>query len=232
MGETLEQLNREGAERLYPSLTNPSWLVLTERRRLLQGWLAKLPNGPLDVLDIGGRIQPYRPLLDGRLRHYVAVDIRATALVDVVARGEQLPLRNDEVDLVLCTQVMEYVPDPSAVIAEIYRVLKPGGTLLLSVPAMFPADSEQDLWRFTPGSVRLLLSRFREMEIQPEGSSIHGFFRTNALWIACFARPVILAGILRITLIPLLNLAALSLAFLFPATNDQFAANFSAAARK
>jgi len=232
MGETLEQVNKEGTERLHPSLTNPSWLVLTQRRKLFEAWIGELPSGNLDVLDIGGRIQPYRPLLHGRPRRYVAVDMRASPLVDVIARAEQLPLRSDEFDLVICTQVLEYVPELRAVIAEIYRVLKPGGSLLLSMPAIFPPDSVQDLWRFTPASIRLLLSRFRDVEIRAEGSSIHGLFRTTALWIAYFARPALLARILRMTIIPLLNMTAVLLASILRTSNDQFAANFSAFARK
>jgi SAM-dependent methyltransferase len=230
--ETLEQIMREGRERLNPSLANPSWLVLTERRRLFRAWLTSIPGQQLNVLDIGGRIQPYRHLLEGRFRRYLAVDVRQTPLVDVIARGEQLPLKENEFDVVLCTQVLEYVPELRQVIAEIHRVLKPGGTLLLSVPAMFPTDSDQDLWRFTPGSLRLLLSSFRDVEIRAEGSSIHGLFRTIAVWITCFARPAVVAGLLRFTLVPFLNLSAVCLAWAVPTRNEQFAANFSAFAHK
>jgi SAM-dependent methyltransferase len=230
--ETLEQVNREGRERLYPSLTNPSWLVLRERRKLFNRWLAMIPGRQLRVLDVGGRIQPYRPLLEDRLECYIAVDVRSTPLVTLVARGEQLPLRDCQFDLVICTQVLEYIPEPRQVIAEIYRVLKPGGTLLVSVPAMFPRDSEEDSSRFMPKSLRMLLSPFREVEVLPEGSSIHGLFRTIAIWFALFAKPAILAKLLELTLIPLLNMAAMSLASIIPTTNDQFAANFSACAQK
>ena len=230
--DTVEQVNREGGARLNPSLSNPNWLVLTQRHRLFRGWLARISGQQLNVLDIGGRIQPYRPLLEGRFRRYLAIDVRHTPLVDVIARGEQLPLREGQFDVVLCTQVLEYVPEFRQVIDEIYRVLKPGGALLLSVPAIFPIDSDQDLWRFTPGSLRLLLSSFRRTEIQPEGSSVHGLFRTIAIWIACFARPAIVASLLRYTLIPFLNLTAVCLGRAVPTTNDQFAANFSAYAQK
>ena len=48
--------------RLYPSLTNPSYLVLRSRRLLFSNWTRTLGNN-LTVLDVGGRYQPYRPLL-------------------------------------------------------------------------------------------------------------------------------------------------------------------------
>jgi SAM-dependent methyltransferase len=230
--DTREQANREGRERLNPSLANPSWLVLRERRRLFSRWLTAVPGKELIVLDVGGRIQPYRPLLEARVGQYIAVDLRHTPLVSAIARAELLPMRDNQFDLVICTQVLEYISDPRQAIREIHRVLKPGGKLLLSVPAMFPRDSEEDAWRFLPCSLRMLLAPFRDVEILPEGSSIHGFFRTMALGVIYFARPAILTTLLRLTLIPLLNLGAVSLAFVFPVRNDEFAANFSAIAEK
>src|ERR1700751_2151546 len=134
MQTTFEQREREGRERLYPSVTNPNWLVLRERRKILQAWLVNLPSESLHVLDVGGRIQPYRPLLADRLEHYVAIDIRPAPLVNVVAQGEHLPFPNDHFDLAICTQVLEYIAQPGQLISEIRRVLKPGGFLFLSTP--------------------------------------------------------------------------------------------------
>jgi SAM-dependent methyltransferase len=63
---------------------------------------------------------------------------RATAAVAgltpelVRANVESLPFEDGAFDLVLCTQVLEHVVDPAAVLRELARVLEPGGTLLLS----------------------------------------------------------------------------------------------------
>ena len=230
--ETLDTVSREGRERLYPSLTNPSWLVLRRRREIFRRWLARVDGRDLDVLDVVGRIQPYRPLLEGRVRRYVAVDLRQTPLVNVVGRGEQIPFAEDQFDLVICTQVLEYIPEPATVIAEIHRVLKPGGCLLLSVPAVFPRDSDHDLWRFLPESLRYLLRSFCEVEVVAEGSSITGFLRTANVCMVMFARPALLRTLLRFTLIPLLNIAAASIELLPGSSSDQLAANFSAFATK
>ena len=230
--ETLQELIREGRARLYPSVTNPSWLVLRKRREIFQKWLAGLQSEKLSVLDVGGRIQPYRPLLEGRLRNYVAVDLRRTPLVTVVARGEQIPLAGAQFDLVICTQVLEYVADPACVIREIYRVLKPGAGLLLSVPAIFPRDSENDSWRFMPQSLRILLRSFHDLEIVPEGSSIAGLFRTACVATTTLARPALLSRLLTFTLIPMLNLMGFCLETILPNSNDQFTANFSVFAKK
>jgi len=71
------------------------------------------------VLDIGGRLQPYRLLLRARTKRYVAVDMQITPLVDVRAAAEALPFRDEQFDFAICTQVLEYLPDPGLAVAEI-----------------------------------------------------------------------------------------------------------------
>jgi len=230
--ETLESLRRAGHERLYPSITNPNWLVLRRRREIFKRWITQLEGRELSVLDLGGRIQPYRPLVESRLGRYFAVDLVINPLVSIVGRGEQIPVCSEEFDLVFCTQVLEYVADPVAVISEIHRILKPGGTLFLSVPAVFPRDSVEDKWRFLPGSLRVLVSGFSHSEIVAEGSSVSGFCRTFAVSMVTFTKPVMLQKILAVTAVPIVNLLAASLESLLRSSNDQLSANFSVLARK
>jgi SAM-dependent methyltransferase len=229
--ETLEEVHRQAVARLYPSITNPNWLVLRRRRQIFQQWLLQEKND-LDVLDVGGRIQTYRALFQDRLRSYVAMDLRSAPLVNAVARAEQIPFASNQFDLVICTQVLEYIPDPRIVMAEIRRVLKPGGRLLLSIPAVFPRDADQDTWRFLPQSIKILLADFAQMEIAPEGTSITGFFRTICVCLQMFIRPAIVRNVSKFTLVPLLNVTGICLESLFPNTNDQFTANYSVLARK
>lgn len=230
--ETLDAVHREGRSRLYPSLTHHSWLVLRRRREILQRWFARLGGRELDVLDVGGRIQPYRPLLEGRLRRYVALDLRLTPLVTIVARGEQMPLLSEQFDLVICTQVLEYVREPVAVIAEMWRVLKPGGCLALSVPSVWPRDADEECWRFLPESLRQLLREFSHVEIVAEGGSVIGFFRSINACLSMFARYPSIRLVFRYTVAPVVNLAGEFFDLISGSRNDQFAANYSAYAVK
>ncbi len=50
-----------------------------------------------------------------------------------VARGEDLPFDDDSVDVVVLNHIYEHVVDPEAVVADIHRVLRPGGLLYLGV---------------------------------------------------------------------------------------------------
>lgn len=230
--ETLEEVSRQGRERLHPSLTNPSWLVLRKRREIFQKWLAEFGDHQLDVLDIGGRIQPYRPLLENRMRSYVALDLRPTPLVNVVALGEQIPLVSEHFDLVVCAQVLEYIFDPGTLIAEVHRVLKPGGCFLLSVPSTGPRDADEECWRFFPAALRQLLAAFTQVEIVPEGGSIAGVFRAANSCVNILVRYPLLRSVYRYTLCPVLNLSGAMFERFSDSTNDQLVANYSVRARK
>jgi len=230
--ETLESVQIAARDRLYPSLRDPSWLVLRRRRELFEKWISLLNAHDLRVLDVGGRVQPYRPLLEARVRHYVAIDLLGTPVVDIQARGEQLPFSDEKFDLVICTQVLEYAPKPENLIAEIHRVLKPCGYLFLSAPAASVRDSDVDCWRFLPAGLEKLLISFSDVEVAPEGSSIVGLFRAINSCLDIFVRYPALRTVFRYTLCPLVNLFGEFADRVAGSKNDQFAANYSVCARK
>lgn len=227
----LEQVQRESRARLHPSLRNPNWLILRRRRQIFEAGLSRLRGHGLSVLDIGGRLQPYRPLLEARAKSYVAVDLQMTPLVNVGAAAEALPFRDEQFDLVICTQVFEYLPDPGLAVAEIKRVLRKGGVLFLSAPSVFLRDNDKEYWRFLPESLRYLLREFETVEVNPEGNSLTGFFRTCNVFLMSFFRPRVLAPLWQWTFVPFLNVAGCVLEEL-AGSNDDFTANYSVWARK
>ena len=226
--DAVKEFQNASRKRLYPSIINPNWLVLRKRRELFRHWLeGSLPKGGT-VLDIGGRIQPYRTLLPET--RYLAIDLRVTPLVNVVANAERIPFPSQGFDLVLCTQMLEYAPDPGLVLSEIHRVLKPGGRVLLSVPSVFPQDADEDRWRFLPPGIRQLLSAFSEVEIVPEGGSIAGFFRTINVCLHMFAKYSAIRTVLSYTVIPALNLMGRE--EIARSSNEVFAVTYSVMAWK
>ena len=74
-----------------------------------------------------------------------------------VANLGELPIENARFDRILCTQVLEHVPDPQRVLAELHRVLKPGGRILFSAPLFFPEHQKpHDYYRYTRFALRRL----------------------------------------------------------------------------
>lgn len=77
-----------------------------------------------------------------------AVRVPAGAQVGFLkADAQRLPLRDDTVDAVISVAVLQLIPDPTAALAEMVRVLKPGGRLALMVPTV---GSASRLWQLLP----------------------------------------------------------------------------------
>src|SRR5215470_12847068 len=227
----VEALQAAGRRRLFPPITDSSWLVLRARRKNFSRWLAALQLQNASVLDVGGRLQPYRELLSPSCRYW-SVDLRPSALLSAVANAESLPFHEGTFDLVICTQMLEYAPSPQRVISEIHTVMKTGGTLLLSAPSIFPRDSEFDTWRFFPAAYRNLLAQFSDLEILPEGGSIAGVVRTTAVFARASAHYEALRSVLDFTLMPVLNVLGAAGDKLSSARDGTFTVNYSVRAKK
>jgi SAM-dependent methyltransferase len=140
-----------------------------------------LPAGAR-VLDAGAGDAPYRELFAHC--EYTTTDWTQSVhpgarKADVVAPLDDLPVADASVDAVLCTQVLEHVRDPAAVLGELGRVLRPDGWLWLTVPLVWPLHEEpHDFFRYTPYSLDALITGagFVEVEIAPR----NGYFTTVA----------------------------------------------------
>ena len=217
--------------RLYPSLTNPNYLVLRSRRLLFAAYMQDLP-GNLTVLDVGARYQPYRPLLDGKLRKYLGLDLERTELVDVVASGERVPFRDETFDLVIATCVFEYFTDPRQAAKEIHRVLKPGGSLLASFNAAVPRFVDQERWRYLPLGIKTIFASFSSLRMTPEVRSLGGFCRLLNLALHDFLKLPLLKFAYGMTMCPTVNVLGLLLEAASLTKNDRWTGNYSVIAVK
>jgi SAM-dependent methyltransferase len=227
-----KELLRFARSRLYPSLTHHSYLVLRRRRLIFEKWIDALPSSNLRVLDIGGRIQPYRPLLESRLKRYFAIDVLPTPFVDVVARGQELPFPDNTFDVALATGIFEYFPEPRVAADQIYRVLKPGGSLFVSVAAIVPRAVDDEHWHYLPAGLRYTFASFSKVEIVPEVTSVAGFFRTLAWASSIFAKYAFARWVVEHTLIPYLNLVGRGFEAMSLTDNDQMTGNYSVLVQK
>jgi len=217
--------------RLYPSLTNPNYLVLRARRLILEPYLRSLP-GHLTVLDIGGRYQPYRPLLEGKVDQYFALDVDRTEFVSVIGSGDRVPFRNETFDLVIATGVFEYFQKPHDAALEVHRVLQPGGSLVVSVGAVVPRFVDEERWRYLPLGLKTIFAPFSKVTITPEVFSLGGFCRLMNLGCHDFLKLSILKSAYEVTLCPLVNLLGLLLEKMRLTSNDKWTGNYSVIATK
>jgi len=93
---------------------------------------------------------------------YLRTDIVSNATVPphLVSDLTRLPFRTASVDALVCSEVLEHIPHTHDAVAELHRVIRPGGDLLLTVPFFYPiheaVPDEGDFWRFTPAALRHL----------------------------------------------------------------------------
>jgi ubiquinone/menaquinone biosynthesis C-methylase UbiE len=118
------------------------------RQKWLQKTLAALPQG-LRILDAGaGELKNQK--LCGHL-HYTSQDFNQytgggglaeglqtgqwdTSRIDLVSDITAIPAPDASFDAILCSEVLEHVPEPTHALDEFLRLLKPGGTLILTAP--------------------------------------------------------------------------------------------------
>lgn len=113
------------------------------------------------VLDAGAGRAPYRDLFAHakyETADFLAVKGKKYTPPDYVCDLAEIPVEDARFHHVVFTQVLEHIPEPSRVLAELYRVLKPGGTLWLTAP-LFYAEHERpyDFFRYTQFGLRRLL---------------------------------------------------------------------------
>jgi SAM-dependent methyltransferase len=157
-------------------VTRFSFFARTYRRRLLDEDLIRsvqFLHGT--VLDLGGERQgmrgQFRPPVNSAIR-WLYVNIDPQTQPDIVSDACALPLAASSVDAVLCCELIEHLADPEAALAEVRRVLKPGGTLVLSCPFLYRLHGDPfDFQRFTDHKLRVMLERlgFNVVELKKQG---------------------------------------------------------------
>jgi SAM-dependent methyltransferase len=106
------------------------------------------------ALDLGCDKSPYKELLEKAGFQVKTLDITPDSRADYLGTAEVTGIPNASVDLVLCTQVLEHCDAPSKAMAEIRRILAPGGHVIFSVPHVwFYHPHPSDSWRFTQEGV-------------------------------------------------------------------------------
>jgi SAM-dependent methyltransferase len=165
--------------------------------RALRGAAQRHARGRL--LDAGAGRQAYRAVLSAHCASYESLDVAGPA--DHVADLQRTGLPGEQYDTLFCTQVLQHLPDPAAAVAEMARLLKPGGRLIVSVPHLVWLHNEpHDYWRFTHHGMRALIERagLRVVETEPVGGLVCFLAyapSTAALALLWPARPLFRAGL-------------------------------------
>lgn len=149
------------------------------------------------VLDVGAGQAPWRELLAHA--DYVGLDVESvgdfgmqrTAGI-IYYDGLRMPFTDGSIDHVLCSEVMEHVPDGAAFVAEIARVLRPGGTLVLTIPWSARLHHlPHDYSRLTRYGLTALLQAggFHNIQVQERGNDVSVVANKIIVMLMRMARP-------------------------------------------
>ncbi len=93
--------------------------------------------------------------------------LKAMKMPGVVARLPEIPLKDSSFDVVIATEVLEHIENPSETLKQMKRVAKSGGFIICSVPneCMTKEECDEHLHNFDLESFRNLISDLGEFEI-------------------------------------------------------------------
>jgi SAM-dependent methyltransferase len=124
------------------------------------------------------------------------MDVSQSTATSVVGDAQCLPFADTSFDTVFCSQVLEHVPEPWLCLSEFRRVLKPGGTLILSVPHISWLHNEpHDYYRYTKHGLRFLLeqSELPLLRVEPAGGilALLGHIVSTIMINSTFGLPIL-----------------------------------------
>lgn len=167
-------------------IVNPFYFA---RKGLLQHISSLAPQLKGKVLDIGCGTKPYQKYFASN--EYIGMEIGTKKnlkknIADVYYDGDRFPFEENSFESSLCTEVFEHIYNPNKFLDEVYRILKPNGTLLMTVPFVWDEHGQPyDFSRYSSFGIILLLKKhgFEILELRKSINDIRIIFQLINLYI-------------------------------------------------
>jgi SAM-dependent methyltransferase len=141
-----------------------------------------------NILDFGGGSKPYQNLFKNS-QNYFSIEVlgnKENLRSDIYYDGSKLPFADNAFDSILCTEVFEHVEKLDDVLDELYRVLKPGGRMIVTTPFMcMEHEMPYDFRRLSFNGLSNLMkkNKFKILVSQKLLNNFHVFFQTLNFYI-------------------------------------------------
>ena len=151
--------------------------------RFLYAERAAIRGRVLEVKDAAYTVQFGNGVVTSDVLDVDSANPHATVIADLAA-ADAIPA--DRYDCIVLTQVLQLVFDVRAALAHVHRILRPGGVLLMTVPAVSRTVDVGDYWRFTPVACRTLAAEAfpgGRVTVQSHGNAFTGAaFLSGMAW--------------------------------------------------
>lgn len=161
-----------GNDRLNPTIFHTRYVHLSQLRDATMQKIQELTaeNKELLLVDFGCGDMPYRSVIEPLVGKYLGVDLEMNPKAEHhIGFDSKTTLPDNYADIILSNQVLEHVDTPSGYLQEAYRILKPGGSIILTTHGYwFYHPTPNDYWRWTSAGLR--------KTVEAEGFRITSFF--------------------------------------------------------
>lgn len=135
------------------------------RKRLDDAVAAHAGSAHGVLLDVGCGAKPFEKILIPHVEKYIGLEYSPESgfrgnKADFCGDAALLPLAEESVDTILCTEVMEHLPNPEKTIEEFARVLKHDGTIITTAPFVYPIHDAYDFFRYSPAGLAAIMERY------------------------------------------------------------------------
>jgi SAM-dependent methyltransferase len=232
-------IRKQSFQPAFPAIfLNPFYFI---RRPLFLNIKKLAPQLTGRLLDFGCGRKPYENLF--KVQEYIGVDMEGTghehknSRIDVYYDGKNIPFPNDSFDAVFCSEVFEHVFNLDDIIAEVNRVTKKNGRILITVPFSWNEhEVPYDFARYTSFGITHLLEKhgFEVTEFRKSGNFIRVNFQLWALYFYSIinTQNAAVNFVLRMLFILPINVIGNLLAPLFPVNKSMYFNNVVLAVKK
>jgi SAM-dependent methyltransferase len=203
------------------------------RKGLYQHIKTLSPSIKGKILDVGCGQKPYQHFYPGS--DYIGLEIGSletspNKMADYFYNGDRFPFADQDFDSVVTNQVFEHVFNPEQFLSEVYRVLKPEGLLLLTVPFVWDEHEQPiDYARYSSFGLKHILEAngFQVLEQRKSMADVRTLFQliNGYLYKKTVTKSNVLNSLITLVLMSPLNMLGELLAIILPKNEDLYLDN-------
>lgn len=175
---------------------HPTWQSKESKNRVFQFLNNEKARSPFGLrLNVGSGFRHFGTAT-------LNLDLLAGEEIDIQGDSLNLPIKDEILETVVCTGVLEHVPDSNRAISEIFRVLKNGGRVYIEIPFMQTVHaSPEDYFRWTPDGLKQLMCAFDVVDFKVlagPGTALAWVFQETMALLFSFRREIFYKAGLRL----------------------------------